>query len=106
MTFVSLFDEDTACSCQNVTDEQNLFVIQRSNQGNCSSSCNGQLCGQAGSIYAYKNEDFFYHLKNCEDKIMFSGLNQIENITIEMPDGHREEVLTHFISIQIPIIDW
>ena len=102
MTFVSLFDEDTACSCQNVTDGQNLFDIQRHNQGKCSSLCNGQICGEAESIYAYTNGGSFYNLENCEDKIMFSGLHQIENITIEMPDGHREEVQTNFMFTKNP----
>ena len=93
MTFASLFDEDTVCSCQNVTSEQNMYNIQRSDQGKCRTSCNGQICGVSESIYAYLNEDMPIEINNCEDMLMFYGLNTVENITVNDLNGKKQEVI-------------
>jgi hypothetical protein len=93
MTFASLFDEDTVCSCQNVTSEQNMYNIQRSDQGKCRTSCNGQICGVSDSIYAYLNEDLPVEISNCEDMLMFYGLKSEENITVNALNGEKQEVI-------------
>ena len=93
MTFVSLFDEDTVCSCQNITERQKLYDIQRSDQGKCRTSCNEQVCGEPESIYAYLNEDMPIEINNCEDMLMFYGLNTEENITVNDLNGKKQEVM-------------
>ena len=93
MTFASLFDEDTVCSCQNISNGQNIYDIQRSDQGKCRTSCNGQICGESESIYAYLNEDLPVEISNCEDMIMFYGFNSEENITVNDVNGQKQEVI-------------
>ena len=93
MTFASLFDEDTVCSCQNITEGQDMYHMQRSDQGKCRTSCNGQVCGEPESIYAYLNEDVPIEINNCEDMLMFYGLNTVENITVNDLNGKKQEVM-------------
>ena len=93
MTFESLFDKDTVCSCQNVTSGQDMGNIQRSDQGKCRTSCNDQICGVSESIYAYLNEDLPVEINNCEDMLMFYGLKSEENITINTRNGEKQEVI-------------
>jgi NAD(P)H-nitrite reductase large subunit len=93
MTFASLFDENTVCSCQNITKGQNMYDIQRSDQGKCRTSCNGQICGVSDSIYAYLNEDLPLEMNNCEVMLMFYGLKSEENITVNALNGEKQEVI-------------
>ena len=92
MTFVNLFDGDTVCSCQNMLADKNIHDIEASNRRKCSTICNGQNCGESGSMYIYQNNEVSNPLSTCEDALMFSDLNFQDKVILNLPNGENKEV--------------
>ena len=92
MTFVNLFDGDTVCSCQNMLADQNIHDIEASDIRKCSTICNGQNCGESGSMYIYQNNEVLNPLITCEDALMFSGVDFQDKLLLKLPNGENKEV--------------
>ena len=82
----------TQCSCGFESEDVNFYEIQRSSRGNCSPICNSQVCGTERSVQIFQNDNFPKFGSNCEDALLFSGLDVPKNSSFRFENNLDQEV--------------
>lgn len=72
---------NTVCICIDLNEEINLFELQTLFKGNCDKNCQGQLCGNSDSSLVIINENIESFTDDCEEHLMFSGLEPLDNLS-------------------------